>query len=62
MTEVFKLKEGEATYDDLYKATVVAEAKAEDEEEPVVVCRKLLNTFEPVVKIFPDGSQERLDD
>ncbi len=62
MGDVFKLKHGEATYDDLYKALVVAEAKAEDEDEPVVVSKKLLNTFEDVVRVFPDGTQERLDD
>lgn len=60
--EVYKLKGGQKEYDERMHAVTVAEAKAADEEEPVVVCRKLLNRFEEVVRVHPDGSQERLDD
>lgn len=60
--EVYKLKGGQARYDDRYKAITVAEAKAEEDGEPVVVSRKLLNTFEDVVKVHPNGSQEQLED
>lgn len=60
--EVYKLKYGQKEYDNLYHAITIAEAKAEDEDEEIILCRKLLNRFEPVLKIYPDGSQERLTD
>lgn len=58
---VYKLKDGQKEYDEYLHAVTVAEAKAADEGEPVVICKKLLNRFEEVVRIHPDGSQERLD-
>lgn len=58
----FKLKGGEATYDSFYDAVQVAEARAEQTDRSVIVCRKLVHTYEDVVKVFPDGDQERLSD
>lgn len=58
---VYKLKTGQKEYNEFMHAVTVAEAKAADEEEPVIICKKLLNRFEEVVRIHPDGSQERLD-
>lgn len=63
MTEqVYKLKQGSKEFDELISAVKVAKAKAAENDEDVVVCRKLLNTFEPVVSVSPDGSEERLTD
>lgn len=59
---VFKLEKGQKEYENIYHAMTVAEAKAADEDEPVTIYKKLLNTFEPVVKILPDGSQKQLSD
>lgn len=59
--EVYRLEDGEKVYDEFFHAVQVAEAKAEDEDRSVTVYRKLLNSFEPLVKIHPDGSQEKLD-
>lgn len=59
--EVYKLEGGEKTYDEFFNAVKVAEAKAEEEDSPVKVFKKLLRTFEPVVKVHPDGEQEQLD-
>lgn len=58
---VYKLKNGQKEYDQLVHAVTVAEAKAADEDEAVVICKKLLNRFEEVIRVEPDGSQERLD-
>lgn len=58
---VFKIEDGERTYDERFNAVTVAEAKAAEEDAPVTVYRKLLRTFEPVVKVYPGGEQERLD-
>ncbi|MDY6773763.1 MAG: hypothetical protein SVS85_01060 [Candidatus Nanohaloarchaea archaeon] len=59
--EVYRIEEGEKTYDEFFSAVKVAEAKAEEEDSPVRVYRKLMRTFEPVAKIHPDGTKERLD-
>lgn len=58
---VYRIEGGEKSYDEFFNALKVAEAKAEQDDEPVRIFRKLLRTFEPVVKIHPDGSQEKLD-
>ncbi|MFB6166818.1 MAG: hypothetical protein ABEJ62_00975 [Candidatus Nanohaloarchaea archaeon] len=59
--EVFKIEGGEKSYDSYYSAETVAEAKAEEEGESVKIYRKLLNTFEPVMEIHPDGEKEELE-
>ncbi|MFB6265901.1 MAG: hypothetical protein ABEI07_02340 [Candidatus Nanohaloarchaea archaeon] len=59
--EVYRIEDGEKTYDEFFNAVKVAEAKAEEEDSPVRIFRKLLRTFEPVARIHPDGEQERLD-
>ncbi|MCJ7479264.1 MAG: hypothetical protein MUP63_03760 [Candidatus Nanohaloarchaeota archaeon QJJ-7] len=59
--EVYKIEDGEKIYDKFFNAVKVAEAKAEEEDSPVKIYRKLLRTFEPVAKIHPDGEQEKLD-
>lgn len=58
--EVYRLEDGEKTYQEFYNAVTVAEAKAEEQESPVTVYRKLLRSFEPVVKVHPDGTEEKL--
>lgn len=62
MTDVFKLEHGQKEYENYYNAVKVAKAKAETEEEPITVCRKNLREFEPVVKVHPDGTEERAED
>ncbi|MDY6769742.1 MAG: hypothetical protein SVU88_02095 [Candidatus Nanohaloarchaea archaeon] len=59
--EVYRLEDGETTYDDRFDAITVAEAKASETGDPVTVHRKLLHTFEPVLRIHPDGRREDLD-
>ncbi len=58
----FTLKDGEATYDSFFDAVTVAEAKASEENRAVTVCRRLLNTFEDLVRVHPDGRRETLAD
>lgn len=59
--EVYRLEGGEKHYDIYINAVKVAEAKAEEEGEPVRVFKKLLRTFEPVARVHPDGTEEALD-
>lgn len=59
---VFKLKQGEQTYDDFFNALTVAEARAAEKGGSVIVSRKLLNRFEDVAKVYPDGRRELLGD
>lgn len=59
--EVYRLEGGEKAYEELAEAVTIAEAKAEAEESSVRVYRKTQEEFEPVVKVFPDGSSEHLD-
>ncbi|MDY6770529.1 MAG: hypothetical protein SV186_01070 [Candidatus Nanohaloarchaea archaeon] len=61
MSESFKLKGGQKEYDNYINALKVAEAKAEQKEEPVEVCKKELEEYNELVRVFPDGSQEKLE-
>lgn len=58
----FKLKHGEKRYDNFYHAATVAEAKAAEDDKPVIISRKLLNRFEDVAQVHPDGRVEELVD
>lgn len=60
MSEKYKLKRGQKEYSNYFNAVTVAKAKAEEEEDPVTICRKEMESFEPVVKIHPDGQEEKL--
>jgi hypothetical protein len=62
MSESFKLKNGQKEYDNYFNAVTVAKAKAEEEETPITICKKELQTFEPIATVHPDGAEEKLDD
>jgi hypothetical protein len=62
MSEAFKLKGGEKEYDNYINAITIAEAKAEEQEEPVTVCKKETRSYTPLVQVNPDGSQEKIED
>lgn len=62
MSEAFKLKGGEKEYDNYINAVTIAEAKAEEQGEPVIVCKKETTSYTPLVRVLPNGSQEKLED
>lgn len=61
MSNRYKIRGGENIYDDFIIAVKIAEAKAEDEEEPVTIMKKENSSFKPDVKIKPDGSQKKIE-
>ncbi len=62
MSDMFKLKGGEKEYSNYINAITVAEAKAEDEDEPVTVCKKETRSYTPLVQVNPDGSQDNIEE
>lgn len=59
--EAYKLKQGQKEYSNYFNAVKVAKAKAEEQDEPVTVCKKELKDFNPVVRIHPDGQEEKIN-
>lgn len=57
---VYKLENGRNEYEEFLHALKVAKAKAAEDDEPVTVVKKTLNTYEDVAVAHPDGSDERL--
>lgn len=60
--DVFKIKDGSAEYNSIHDAVAVAKTRAAAEGRPITICRKLLNTYEPVIRLHPDGSKEQVQD
>lgn len=61
MNEKYKIKGGQKEFEDYFNVARIAKAKAQNEKTEVVVCKKTLNTLEPVARFTPSGKEERLD-
>lgn len=61
MSEKYRLEGGSKEYEKFINALKVAEAKAKEESNPVIIQRKLLNSYEDVAKVHPSGKREDIE-
>ncbi len=59
-SDVFKIKGSRTEYDNIHNAITIARTRATEEKQSITIQRKLLHTYEPFIRIHPDGTREQL--
>ena len=58
MTETYLIENGKVEYANFYHVLTIAEAKAQETNQPILIFKKTGDQMEPISKVFPDGKRE----
>ncbi len=58
MTEVYFIENGKVEYKNFYHVLTIAEAKAQEENKPILIFKKLQGYSKPISRVYPTGKRE----
>ncbi len=60
MTEIFFIENGKVEYTNFFHVLRIAEAKAQEENKPILIFRKINGYKEVISRVYPDGKRDDL--
>ncbi len=61
MTDVFVLENGKVKYNNFFHALRIAEAKAQEENRPILIFKEIRGHKEPVSRVYPNGKRDDIE-